>query len=139
MRRAEQAAQTAGPHLGLGARGFHVRWRGQSGMKWSNLRPAFQLMLLAGGVPDFMILHLGGNDIVQKEICQMKLQILADINFMAEVLPKTRFVWFDIIPRLQWRGASVEQNKKLDLKRKRVNRFGRQQGSRWASPLAQEN
>jgi hypothetical protein len=56
----------------------------------------------------------------------MKIKIINDINFMSQILPKTRFVWFDIIPRLQWRGASVEQAKQMDLKRKRVNRFGRQ-------------
>ena len=72
------------------------------------------------------MLHLGGNNIVENDLCKLKLSILDDIKLMAETLPKTRFVWFDIIPRLQWRGASENQAKQLDLKRKRVNRFGRQ-------------
>lgn len=48
-----------------------------------------------------------------------------DIEYLSGILPCTKFLWIDILPRLRWRGASGDAAKQLDLKRKRVNRFGR--------------
>ena len=47
---------------------------------------------------------------------------------MASVYPKAQLVWSDILPRQSWRGTdnSAERLKKLDQKRRRINRLGRQ-------------
>jgi hypothetical protein len=37
-------------------------------------------------------------------------------------MPQTKLVWSDILPRLFWFGVPLARNKKIDQKRKKVNR-----------------
>ena len=102
-----------------------MTWTGVPGMHWADLLSKFQLRMISGGRPSIVVLHLGGNDLASESLVSLKNNIISDITYMAGVLPNTRFIWFDILPRLRWRAVSLACDKELDLKRKRVNRFGR--------------
>lgn len=54
--------------------------------------------------------------------------IRQDLEYICSTYNNVQIVWADILPRLKWRDApeTEEVLKKLDIKRKRLNRLGRQ-------------
>ena len=97
-------------------------------MRWHQLLPKLQLAMMGYPTPDMIIIHVGGNDITSVTQGKFIKMIKKDINYINSVFPKTMIVWSDILPRLSWRGldSSVTAYRKIDEKRKRVNRAGRQ-------------
>ena len=58
---------------------------------------------------------------------KLSSMIRKDIKYIHERFPKAKLIWSDIISRLQWRNArSLIDIKKVESKRKCVNRVGRQ-------------
>ena len=112
----------------LGLLNKRVLWLGSSGMHWPELVPKFQLTMILNPQPMMIVIHLGGNDLATVTQGKMIKKIKKDINYIASVFPSTQVVWSDILPRLVWRGVdnTPENLRKLDLKRKRINRAGRQ-------------
>ena len=77
--------------------------------------------------PEFIVFHLGGNDITSVESKPLREGIKQDIAYIAGVYPLAHLVWLDILPRLTWRGARGDSpDRFLDYKRKRANRAGRE-------------
>lgn len=97
-------------------------------MHWEQLRAEFQRLMLFHPAPAMVVIHLGGNDLVTWSQSKLLKKIKTDLRYMASVFPDAQVIWSDILPRQAWRGveSSVESLRKLDQKRKRINRIGRQ-------------
>lgn len=105
-----------------------VFWNGISSMRWEQLRPTIQLNFLSKPFPSFIVIQLGGNNIVDTKLHKLMKTIRQDLEYICSTYNTVQIIWADILPRLKWRDASETEDslKKLDIKRKRLNRLGRQ-------------
>lgn len=112
-------------NLGLA---FNVLWLGTGGMHWSDLIPRFQCTMIFHPPPVMIIIHVGGNDLVTMKQAKLIKVIRRDLGYIASVFPSVKIAWSDILPRNWWRGIenSPDNLAKIDEKRKRINRAGRQ-------------
>lgn len=104
-----------------------IAWWGIRGMSWEDFTYSLQLDTLRRP-PAIIAVHLGGNDMVSIRTEQLCRLIKEGFDFLRHAFPDTKFIWLDILPRLAW-GRPEDENAALDRKRKRVNRWGRQQVS----------
>lgn len=99
--------------------GRSVRWLGVRGLRW----PGFVELVLGReqewGRPEWIVVHLGGNDIGRGKGIDLILRIKRDFLRIFEAWPGVRLVWSDIIPRQAWVGSRGVRA--LDRVRKRVN------------------
>lgn len=104
----------------------NVRWCGQRGMRWDDLRRQIQWIGLHR-VPSMILVHLGGNDITSSTIQKMRRIIRRDFYYLSTNFPTTLLVWSDILPRLTWKFAKEGSDlQALDRKRLRFNMIGHQ-------------
>ncbi|MEW8545795.1 MAG: hypothetical protein AB2693_19915 [Candidatus Thiodiazotropha sp.] len=119
------AALHSSPNLGIAD---NILWLGAGGMHWSELIPKFQCTMIFNPPPDLIVIHVGGNDLVTVKQAKLIKVIRRDLQYLASVFPTAIVVWSDILPRKSWRG--IENNPqnlaKMNEKRKRINRAGRQ-------------
>ncbi|CAC5390296.1 CRNS1 [Mytilus coruscus] len=66
-----------------------------------------------------LVLHCGGNDIGQKVSCVLGHDILKVIDCLQVLLPQSKFVWSQILPRLKYRNEIVHRS--LNRARVRLN------------------
>ena len=114
------------PNLGLPNQ--RVLWLGSGGMRWCDLMPKFQLAMLSNSPPKMILVHLGGNDLTTVKQGKLMGMIKKDLFYMASTFPSAYIIWSDILPRLLWRDITntPDNLRKMDQKRKRINRAGRQ-------------
>ena len=111
----------------------NVRWLGTGGMKWQHLRSQIQWVGLHGQ-PRMIILHVGGNNVVDTKMQKMKRIMKRDFNNLFKTFPNTLIVWSEILPRLTWKFAPPESEWKCwDKKRIRFNELGRQMVSTYSN------
>jgi lysophospholipase L1-like esterase len=120
-----RAIETGKPALRIDS-GKMIGWWGSRGMSWTQLRHYIESQVLLSKPPDIIIINLGGNDLVQHPLTKIRNIIKKEIRYLRAAFPDVVFVWVDILVRLSWRGASGS-DKEIDEKRKRINRWGRQQ------------
>ena len=53
--------------------------------------------------PNFMILHVAGNDIGDMKVGNLRNYIKRVLKWVAQMLPGTRLIWSQILPRINWR------------------------------------
>ncbi|MCG8048784.1 MAG: hypothetical protein N0E48_24775 [Candidatus Thiodiazotropha endolucinida] len=97
-------------------------------MRWEQLLPTLQLEMLSKPSPSFLVIQLGGNNIVDIKLNKLIKTVRHDMKYICTVFENVNVVWADILPRRKWRGASETEYvlKRLDIKRKRINRLGKQ-------------
>ena len=90
--------------------------------------PKFQLAMLSNSPPKMILVHLGGNDLTTVKQGKLMGMIKKDLFYMASTFPSAYIIWSDILPRLLWRDITntPDNLRKMDQKRKRINRAGRQ-------------
>ncbi|XP_053109227.1 uncharacterized protein LOC128326441 isoform X2 [Hemicordylus capensis] len=117
---ARKWAQSADPgtQLGLG-RWATVEWLGWRGMRRAQFLPMLHEFLEGNPVPDVLLLHFGGNDLVDQSGISLSRQIAQDLVVALSWCPGLVVIWSDITQRRVWRGA-VKQNK-VDRARRGVN------------------
>ena len=92
---------------------------GTRGMVWESLEPLVETRLRHFPSPGFLLIHLGGNDIVQSPAVDLILNVKATIlNFWA-LMPHKVIIWSDILVWLCWHLA--KKSPKVDSPRKRIN------------------
>lgn len=96
-------------------------------MHLDDLLPRFQQAMLFNRPPKMILVHVGGNDLVQFKVTRIIKDLKRHLSYIASVFPEALVIWSDILPRTHWRGAinTPENLRKLDNKRKRINRAGR--------------
>lgn len=96
-----------------------VWWQGKGGMVVNQLRGHIRTMLKFEDPPEFLIIHVGCNDIGSKQVGQLRNSLKNTLTFISNDLPKTNIVWSQMLPRMQWR---YSKNKKaMEKCRYRVN------------------
>ena len=88
-------------------------------MVWESLEPLVETRLKHFPPPGFLLIHLGGNDIVHRPSVDLILNIKATILKFRALMPHTVIIWSDILPRLYWHLA--KKPPKVDSSRKRIN------------------
>ncbi|KAJ8298123.1 hypothetical protein KUTeg_024654 [Tegillarca granosa] len=88
-----------------------VLWQGKPGMKWGDLKIHVKHLLTMIDPPNFLVLHCSGKDIgsFEKSI-ELMHRICFTIKVLSHMLPNTKLIWSQILPRLKWRN---ERNHKV--------------------------
>lgn len=108
-----------GPNLDL--RGADVWWQGYGGLGLAELLKKINILVKVGDTPSFIILHCGGNDI-GKIPCKQIRKLLQDVfQLCAKVLPNTKILWSEVLPRSNWRYST--DGKAMERARKRLNSY----------------
>ena len=110
-----------GVHLGLKRRNVKVWWQGKGGMKWAEVLPRIKYLLTFESPPKVLIIHCGGNSIGQVLSHKLRLQIKSGIIEISSLLPETKIVWSQILPRQIWRYS--DNAKSMNLTAARINNF----------------
>lgn len=127
VRRAETWASSASrTNLNIDQNHAYVRWLGTGSMQWQHLRSKIQWVGLHGQ-PKMIIIHVGGNNVVDTKMQKMKRIMKRDFNNLFKMFPSTLIVWSEILPRLTWKYAPPNSDWKCwEKKRIRFNQLGRQ-------------
>lgn len=96
-----------------------THWDGRRGMRWYQLSAVCSQLAKASSHPQWLIIHLGGNDLASIPLLELILTMQKDINRFSELFPETCVVWSDILPRATYRGAV--SNAKVEKARKSLN------------------
>ena len=96
-----------------------VWWQGYSGLTLNRVQGKLKTLLKVEDPPDFLLLHVGGNDIGQTPIKIMKDILLRLLSFIRKAFrPTTRLIWSEILPR-----RLALENKGLLSASRRFNSF----------------
>ena len=92
-------------------------------MKWNEVGRKVQYLLNFEEAPDLLIIHCGGNDIGDPagSNCELRHKMFKTIQFLRNLLPSTRIIWSQILPRLKWRDEICHEA--LEKARIRTNSF----------------
>ncbi|XP_053374622.1 uncharacterized protein LOC123531513 isoform X3 [Mercenaria mercenaria] len=100
-----------------------IGWWGIRDMSWDDFQNSVKGLLPLTKSPDIIFIHLGGNDMISKTQIQIGKIIKQDILYLHETMPDSKIIWMDILQRLSW---DVTSDNRIEYKRRRVNRWGRQ-------------
>ena len=81
--------------------------------------------MLQKAKPYMLIIHLGGNSVVDSKQGTIIRKIEKYIRYLYSLFEDTIIVWSDILYRFQWQGIDRSEFKGMDKKRERMNRSGR--------------
>ncbi|MES9880224.1 MAG: SGNH/GDSL hydrolase family protein [Sedimenticola sp.] len=101
------------PKMGIG-------WYGIRGMGLNDLIHSVQLRVLFQPSPRVIVVHLGGNDLLDMSNYKIFRRIRGGLRYLAAACSEATIIWVDILQRAQWTAAQ-------EGKRRRVNQYGRQQ------------
>jgi len=110
-----------GVNLGLGRCNARVWWQGKGGMRWAQLVPRVQYLLNFESPPEVLVIHCGGNSLGYVPLHTLRRQIFDAILEIRCLLPKTKIVWSQILPRKTWLCSS--DSKALNLAASRIDNF----------------
>ncbi|XP_063286228.1 uncharacterized protein LOC134571662 [Pelobates fuscus] len=80
-------------------------WFGFQGVSWRELSSEIFRLLGSRQLPDFLLIHAGGNDlgkVPQKELVKCMKR---DLDRMMGLAPSVVIIWSEMVPRLRWRHA----------------------------------
>ncbi|KAJ8313074.1 hypothetical protein KUTeg_010447 [Tegillarca granosa] len=99
-----------------------VLWQGKPGMKWGDLIIQIKHLLTMIDPPKFLVLHCSGNDISSYEkSIELMHRICFTIKVLWHMLPNTKLIWSQILPRLKWRNE--RNHKAVNKSRVRINSY----------------
>lgn len=87
--------------------GGEVYWNGISGARLAGVDNRLRNYLAVRPVPSTIILHLGTNDIFTEPSWRIRARLAENVSSIRELLPNTRLIWSDIIPRLFYYGETT--------------------------------
>lgn len=112
--------RTGGINLGLERLGIKIWWQGYAGLKFTDLKKKVMYLTRLEEAPDFLVIHCGGNDLGDWSLAELIEYMSQSITSLAELLPKTKLVWSQILPRKSYRYSSDLEA--MERNRKRFNR-----------------
>lgn len=126
VRRAKERA-TAQNRLHLGAEKGAVQWHGQGGATLHDLPRMVTNRLNYNAPPALAIVHLGTNDLGQRDACRCRIAIDTAIQTLRARMPGTHIAWSGILPRLFYYGSrpGPTSQEAMDGVRKSLNKFAK--------------
>lgn len=109
-----------GKHLNLQLNNLSIEWFGTRGMKWQDFDPLFESKLKTNPPPDYLIVHLGSNDLGLATSLELFHSIKCSFLRCKLLAPNLSIIWSDMLPRLYWHNASDAS--KVEAARKNINR-----------------
>ncbi|XP_029432277.1 uncharacterized protein LOC115075728 isoform X3 [Rhinatrema bivittatum] len=105
-----------GEDLELERLGWQLAWYSRRGMLWDDLLPFIQERMDMWGIPNILLIHLGGNDVGSQSCRALLTCIKKDLAQIMIWWPQVRVGWSDIIVRLKNREDTIWQTgvKKLN-------------------------
>lgn len=122
---AERAELKGLTHFQLEKENIRVRWFGVRGMAWPAFKNRIQYLMMMMARPFMIVVHLGGNSVVDIKLRTFQKKIERDFKYMFITYPGVIFIWSDILPRLEWRGAEPKDFPAMERKRCSLNRTAR--------------
>lgn len=107
-------------HLDLQKHNITVYWHGKSGMVWEDVEPTITNIIEQRGHPDWVMLHCGGSSIGTMPLLRLQKFIKLTVVNLQTILPNTRFIWSQILPRNYYR--HMLSNIAGETARKRINK-----------------
>lgn len=101
--RARQSPE--GVNLGLSRIGMELLWQGFGGLGTLDLMPKIRNLSKVEDSPDFIVIHVGGNDLGTVKVGFLRNRIKNIIRKILDMHPNVRIVWSAILPRFEWRYA----------------------------------
>ena len=92
-----------GVNLGFHRSDVQLWWQGKGGLRIGDVARFLRTLLQYEDEPNALILHVGGNDIGQVPLRQLRYDIVCLFNDVKSLLPNTTIIWSQILPRLHWR------------------------------------
>ena len=83
---AEEAAVAQG-NSNLHLQNGSIIWLGKSGMHWDQLQDVIQLEMLNRAPPAMIVIHLGGNDLVEVKQATLIKKISKDMAYINSIFP----------------------------------------------------
>ena len=117
MKRAFPVARSHpnGSSLGLSA---DLWWQGYGGLSLKNAKYKIRTLLKIRSPPNFIILHVGGNDLGNINLKRIRFLVEDLFCYLRTAMVDTKVIWSEVLPR-QW----VNGPKELEKSRKRLNTF----------------
>ncbi|XP_024114878.1 homeodomain-interacting protein kinase 2, partial [Oryzias melastigma] len=113
----QTANQCFGENLGLNAR---ITWIGKVNMHWKDVLDTFNSEVSRQGrSPDILVLHVGGNDLGNRNVSDLTSEMVKDLIRIHETSPRMKIAYSSITPRLTWAKFNPMQ---INADRIRVNR-----------------
>jgi len=110
-----------GTSLGIERNNYRVWWQGKGGLRWDGLVPRIEYLLSFEDPPDILVIHCGANSIGQINLFDFRLTIYYTLEYLRSILPNTKFVWSQMIPRLDWKYSY--DCKAMNLSAARLNNY----------------
>lgn len=105
--------------VNLGLSNTSIWWLGQSGMRSSQLVGKLLRMLQYEDPPQFLIIHVGTNDIGHMKLAELRNYMKNVLTTILDILPNTALIWSQMLPRQKWRYSL--NTRALERGRYRVN------------------
>ena len=87
-------------------------------MIWENLLPRIKLLLKVRNQPNYLLIHCGANDLGATPLKQLMVEMKTTLEIIQRLLPNTKLIWSQLLPRLVWR-----QSENSDAMNKSVKRL----------------
>jgi hypothetical protein len=108
------------PEVGLAERlGVKIWWQCKGGLTISKFHKHIQTMMQYEDPPNFIMLHVGTNDIGNVKLGLIQLQLKSLISWIAKQMPYAKIIFSQLLPRLSWRYS--ENKNKMEKCRCRIN------------------
>ena len=110
-----------GFNLDLRRRDCSLWWQGKGGMYWGGLIPRVKYLLRFNQPPDFLVIHCGGNSFGAVKLRELRCQIKDSLDQLMALLPSTKLIWSQILPRISWRYS--QNSRALNRAAARINNY----------------
>ena len=110
-----------GSQLDLNRQAASLWWQGRNILRRCHVPGLIRTLLSYEEEPDMLVIHTGGNDLEQVPLGDLRLNILTILDTLHSLLPPTKFVYSQILPRLHWRHEV--KHFAIEKARKRLNSF----------------
>ena len=88
-------------------------------MKLGDVRPKLRTLSDLEEAPDIIVLHVGGNDLGQNTIGDLREIVKRQFRYIKNKFPNAKVIWSQILPRKRWRYS--DNNNAMERSRVRLN------------------
>jgi lysophospholipase L1-like esterase len=92
-----------------------------NGLGGGELIPRVKYLLRFNQPPDFLVIHCGGNSIGAVKLRELRCQIKDSLGQLMALLPSTKLIWSQILPRIFWRYS--QNSRALNRAAARINHY----------------